>query len=270
MKTILFPVATLVLSSISLFTCQANAAPGSKRPTPPMVAAARLKKYPAPSYLSHYLPDDRYKIAGGVWKYVSTDLDTYYHVPSSPNMLRQPAGRVIGFANARDAEEAGYVADPSDGTASKAAPTTIGGGIRGGQGFSPEENRYIQQVEALLADTEKNGQNLSVKIHSMTGQIGRANDNATTVFASAAPIVKEFLTASQGILGRFNRLQPPPRMQRVHTLLREALMKNVSAAVHMNSIVTTGDISQLQLIGQDVTLANIALKKAGAEFQKIR
>lgn len=75
--------------------------------------AARLKKYPTSSWLAHYLPDDRYKIAGGVWKYVSTDLDTYYHRPDSPLMLRQPAGRVIGFSSTKEAEEAGYVAGPS-------------------------------------------------------------------------------------------------------------------------------------------------------------
>jgi hypothetical protein len=75
--------------------------------------AARLKKHPTSNWLAHYLPDDRYKIAGGIWKYVSTDLDTYYHRPDSPNMLRQPANIVIGFASAAEAEEAGYRPDAS-------------------------------------------------------------------------------------------------------------------------------------------------------------
>lgn len=70
--------------------------------------AARLKTNPTSSWLAHYLPDDRYKIAGGVWKYVSTDLDTYYHRPNSALMLRQPAGLVIGFSSAKEAEDAGY------------------------------------------------------------------------------------------------------------------------------------------------------------------
>jgi hypothetical protein len=101
--------------------------------------AAQLKKS-APGWLSHYLPDDRYKIEGKVWKYVSTDLDTYYHRPDSPNMLRQSADRVIGFASAREAEEAGYKPDPSDGTASMAAPapamsgtSAVGATSRGGK-----------------------------------------------------------------------------------------------------------------------------------------
>ena len=79
-------------------------------------AAARLKKNPTSAWLAHYLPDDRYKIAGKVWKYVTTNLDTYYHVPSSANMMRQPNSGVIGFPSARAAEEAGYLPDPRDGT----------------------------------------------------------------------------------------------------------------------------------------------------------
>ena len=86
-------------------------------PTGPSAkAAARLKKNPRTQWLAHYLPDDRYKIAGGVWKYVSTNLDTYYHTPNSANMMRQPNAGVIGFASAREAEEAGYKPDPRDGT----------------------------------------------------------------------------------------------------------------------------------------------------------
>lgn len=73
--------------------------------------AARLKYYPPNNYLKHYLGDDRYKIAGGVWKVVSTQLDTYYHRPTCPNILRQHADIVIGFSHSKDAEEAGYRAD---------------------------------------------------------------------------------------------------------------------------------------------------------------
>ena len=73
--------------------------------------AARLKYAPPNNYLKHYLGDDRYRIAGGVWKVVSTQLDTYYHRPTCPNILRQHADIVIGFSHSRDAEEAGYRAD---------------------------------------------------------------------------------------------------------------------------------------------------------------
>ena len=74
--------------------------------------AARLKYAPPNNYLKHYLGDDRYKIAGGVWKVVSTQLDTYYHRPTCPNILRQHADIVLGFSHSKDAEEAGYRADP--------------------------------------------------------------------------------------------------------------------------------------------------------------
>ena len=83
---------------------------------PSAKAAASLKKNPTSAWLAHYLPDDRYKIAGGVWKYVTTNLDTYYHVPSSSNMMSQPNDGVIGFPSAQAAEEAGYKPDPRDGT----------------------------------------------------------------------------------------------------------------------------------------------------------
>jgi len=56
---------------------------------------------------------DRPRIAGGIWKFLSTDLDTFYHRPDSALMLAQPADHVIGFASAADAEEAGYLPGPS-------------------------------------------------------------------------------------------------------------------------------------------------------------
>ena len=102
----------VAICALSATTLSAPAAPSG----PSAKAAARLKKNPPNSWIAHYLPDDRYKIAGGVWKYVSTNLDTYYHRADSPNMLNQPNGGVIGFPSARAAEEAGYKPDPRDGT----------------------------------------------------------------------------------------------------------------------------------------------------------
>jgi hypothetical protein len=81
--------------------------------SPSVRQAFRLKYYPPPGWIQHYLGDDRYKINGKVWKVVSTQLDTYYHRPSCPNMLRQPAGIVIGFASADEAIEGGYRPDPT-------------------------------------------------------------------------------------------------------------------------------------------------------------
>ena len=110
MKTKL-PILLLTVTTVGAISI-GHAAPVG----PSAKAAARLKKNPTSNWLAHYLPDDRYKIAGGVWKYVTTNLDTYYHIPSSPNMMRQPNSGVIGFSSAREAEEAGYKPDPRDGT----------------------------------------------------------------------------------------------------------------------------------------------------------
>ncbi|HEX9998295.1 MAG TPA: hypothetical protein VGB45_14240 [Abditibacterium sp.] len=104
MKTSVFLV--LAIAAMPVVSSAAPSGPSAKM-------AARLKKYPTSNWLAHYLPDDRYKIAGGVWKYVSTDLDTYFHRPYSAYMLRQPAGRVIGFSSAAEAIEAGYRPDPA-------------------------------------------------------------------------------------------------------------------------------------------------------------
>ena len=106
-------ISALLLTSLLVgATTSSHAAPAG----PSAKAAARLKKNPTSTWLAHYLPDDRYKIAGGVWKYVTTNLDTYYHRPDSPNMMNQPNSGVIGFPSAQAAAEAGYSPDPRDGT----------------------------------------------------------------------------------------------------------------------------------------------------------
>ena len=75
---------------------------------PSAVAAARLKNKPPKNWIRHYLGDDRYKIAGGIWRVVSTETDRYYYPAWAPEMLRQPAATVIGFPSAEEAEDAGY------------------------------------------------------------------------------------------------------------------------------------------------------------------
>lgn len=74
--------------------------------------AARLAKRPPNNYLKHYLPDDRYILAGGIWRVVSTQTDRYYHKATCASMLRQRADLVIGFHSPAAAEEAGYMPDP--------------------------------------------------------------------------------------------------------------------------------------------------------------
>ena len=118
-------VSKLALLTVALSTIPVVAAPSG----PSAKSAARLKKRPTSRWLAHYLPDDRYKIAGGVWRFVSTDLDTYYHRPDSPNMLRQPPGRVIGFSSAAEAEEAGYLPAPG---VNSFGFSFAGGGTSGG------------------------------------------------------------------------------------------------------------------------------------------
>jgi len=74
--------------------------------------AARLKYRPPANWIRHYLGDDRYKIAGGTWKVVSTQKDSQYHRADCPRMLRQSPGIVIGFPSPAHGREAGYAPDP--------------------------------------------------------------------------------------------------------------------------------------------------------------
>jgi hypothetical protein len=84
-------------------------------------------KIPPVSWLSYYLPEDRFKLTSNIWKYVSIEDDSrrypvrYYYRPSAPAMLRllseQPPrvrrfNRVIGFHTWQDAMRAGYRPDP--------------------------------------------------------------------------------------------------------------------------------------------------------------
>lgn len=113
--------AGTVLMTVSLVCCtnqNAVAVPVTPLVTPPVTSpsvqmAAGLAHHPPRGWIRHYLPADRYKIKGGIWKYVSTETDTHYHRPDSPLMLCQSPDIVIGFASTADAEEGGYQPGPS-------------------------------------------------------------------------------------------------------------------------------------------------------------
>lgn len=137
-------VGAVVVGVVALSGSMPSAQAGPMGPSAQM--AARLKKYPTSSWLAHYLPDDRYKIAGGVWKYVSTDLDTYYHRPNSPLMLRQSAGRVIGFSSTKEAEEAGYM--PGPGVGQGGAALVLPGGMK----MAPGRDDGMRQAMSAIAE----------------------------------------------------------------------------------------------------------------------
>jgi hypothetical protein len=99
------------------------------RLTPAQRRQAMAQRYRKPpvGWLGYYLPQDRYKLTSGIWKYVSIEDDPgyypvrYYYRPSASTMLRllsrTPRGirrynRVIGFNTWQDAMLAGYRPDP--------------------------------------------------------------------------------------------------------------------------------------------------------------
>ena len=97
------------------------------RRTRTRVIAQKYKKPPV-GYLSYYLPEDRYKLTSGLWKFVTIEDDRarypvkHYYRPDSPRFLsivsRRARGtqarfnRVLGFASWQDALIAGYRPDP--------------------------------------------------------------------------------------------------------------------------------------------------------------
>lgn len=97
---------------VSTFFLGSPAVDGDPSNSPSARAAAKLKYHPPKGWIRHYLPDDRYKIAGGIWKVTSTESAHMYHRANCPSMLKQPGDEVIGFASASEAEDAGYTADP--------------------------------------------------------------------------------------------------------------------------------------------------------------
>lgn len=135
------------LGASVLFVHYAHAYPTN---SPSAIMAARLKYHPPNNWIRHYLGDDRYKVAGGIWKVVSTQLDTYYHRANCPNMLRQEDDIVIGFANWDEAEQGGYVPDPyCQPRASTVVYVAAGSGASAGVSTI---NRTRRAMRIVLAD----------------------------------------------------------------------------------------------------------------------
>lgn len=117
-------VAFAVISFLAPYSAIAGPAKGTSAE-----AAAILKNHPPAGWISHYLGEDRYKIAGRVWKVLSTQRDKYFHRPDCPKMLRQSANIVIGFPSVAGAVEAGYLPDSHCRPAASATAINIGGAV---------------------------------------------------------------------------------------------------------------------------------------------
>lgn len=248
------PIVLFAAFSLAVSAVPQGASANPKGLGPSAMEAARLKARPPANYLSHYLPDDRYKIAGGVWKFVSTDLDTYYHVPSSKNMMRQPATNVIGFANARDAEEAGYVADPTDGTANAVASANMSmGGATVQAGQNPAEQGYSREVTALLAQIQQSTRDFLTKVVAIKPPEGGAPPGFIP------PELRQALNEMSGrrrtIGKRLSALRPPPRFKKFHSLLIQGLRMGNASDAAATKMLTTGDLSQLTQMQEQFTRA---------------
>ena len=108
-----FTLAVLLSSTLS--TIDLAHAASSRGPviSPSVKAAHRYKYNPPRNWIRHYLGDDRYKIAGGIWKVVTTPNDRYAYPAYAREMLRRSPNNVIGFSSKEEAEEAGYILSPN-------------------------------------------------------------------------------------------------------------------------------------------------------------
>lgn len=271
MKLLAF-IAVLALSSVLPLAVKAN----PKGLGPSAIEAARLKASPPPNYLAHYLPDDRYKIAGRVWKYVSTDLDTYYHLPASANMMRQPADRVIGFSSVRDAEEAGYVADPTDGTARQVAasqpmapmPRGAGSGatITGSTG---EETKYLGRVIPLLLKANNDSTALSQQFVARMKANQSQPGQGAVMPAIARQMMSQLLRQTRSTVINIGRISPPARYRRFHSLLTQSLRDSNNVVFGLNRMTTTGNLGVLMQMRPQMQRAQITQRQLLQEANRL-
>ena len=157
MKNISVVVALAALTSTFCLSDVATAKPG---PTisPSVKAAARLKYNPPRNWIRHYLGDDRYKIAGGVWKVVTTPNDKCYYPAYAAEMLRRSPNNVIGFSSPDEAIEAGYLASPiyfvqsssENGSVQTVAVATPGSGVRSGPVYATRVTNTTRRATRVL------------------------------------------------------------------------------------------------------------------------
>ena len=246
----------LPLCALALLLAPLAASAQRKGMGPSAIEAARLKKYPPPNYLSHYLPDDRYKIKGKVWKFVSTDLDTYYHLPWSSNMLRQPASRVIGFASAKDAEEAGYVADPTDGT-SRVAAASMPAMDGMGMGATAQDQAYVQAIIGIIKTS-------SAERNAFIARYAKVAAPGLAVSPGEKTEANRYLALIKGTTAQVRRLKPPAKYVRFHALVVQAFVQSQKSIQGLVQAVNTGDPTRLNTtnIAQFLQLQNDIVREA--------
>ena len=162
----------LVLAAPLVFGTMVHAYPTY---SPSAREAARLKNNPPRGWLGHYLGDDRYKIAGKIWKLVSTPNDTQSYPAWAPEMLSRPASNVIGFSSVEDAVEAGY---PPSGRYGSAFPDYVKEGGTAPTGGVTTVNRGGKSIRITLADGRSTVE--------LPPNWRRTQSGATTLFGSAA------------------------------------------------------------------------------------
>lgn len=152
-------------------------------------AAAILKNHPPAGWLSHYLGEDRYKIAGNVWKVVSTQRDKYFHRPDCPEMLRQSANIVIGFPSVASAMEAGYLPDPHCHPARTSATINTGGAV---SSHSQKVRLSDGRSTVIIPAGWRKVQSQKIKIKSISANIdsfapGKSLDSGASIITFDLP-----------------------------------------------------------------------------------
>jgi len=159
---------------------------------------------------------------------------------------------VIGFASAADAEEAGYTADPTDGTASQATMAPGFGSFGGGSvaGNDAQETRYLGRVVPLLvraqSDAKAVGEHFS---QSMQNSRGRGQGAAMVVMLRQT--MAQLLGQTRATSRSFESIRPPARFRRLHSLMAQSLRDSNTAISALNRMTVTGNFGALmQMQGQ--------------------
>jgi hypothetical protein len=140
---------------------------------------------------------------------------------------------VIGFANAREAEEAGYVADRTDGTAQRAAPVTVPSIVGSGSGNSG--NSYVDRISQIVRSGKRQEAAWLASL-KQTGDAGRgATPAVKAAFARIIPVIRRAYSQMRAV-------RPPQKYARFHTLLLLANRQSLQSATQFSRSLNRGEL----------------------------
>lgn len=239
--------AVFAVGGLLLTITQAGAWPST---SPSARSAARLKYRPPVNWIRHYLGDDRYKIAGGTWKVVSTQNDSRYHRADCPQMLRQSPDIVIGFPSPAHGREAGYgpdaLCDPDHSTPSptgmSAAAMEINNNGAGGRLVGRRITLADGASSVVLPKgwTRSKGPSFSIRGTTITMDMLSSPTAGTIAFA--------IIRMPKNLNMDFGRMLTPENIRSSQAMLQNAIEKDNGSSQGSAFITQMNEIMKKQKI----------------------